>query len=538
MRFKLFLLTTPIVFSICQSSFSQVTLPGTFDFEYYRLLLSKNDFEKEPIASFPSIITDHSPDSSLTFNPWGSYAIFPATSPKKFNLISPTIGTIYNTGMGRSYNDGSMWNGKGGNAYFKAGFYGQIKVSKKSYLSYTFSPVVFYSQNKYTPIPDQEFDKSPYSYPFLERLDYVERYGNSGFASVNAGQSEVKYVYGQFAAGATSQNYSWGPAVFNPILMSQQAAGFPQVNLGTNAPVDIKIGRLEGKVIWGVLAESDYYDDDPNNNRRYITGFTGGYRPSFIKGLNIGLHRIMYREWEGMDVKDAFSAFLNTSPVYDEQLGEYVTNDVYDQMASISIRWNRPELGLEMYTEYARNDFPGNLKEFLRNPDRSRAITIGVSEAFEINNGSTIKLLYENTTLSANQLQMFNVFSSPTYYVHNILKHGYTHDGQYIGAGIGAGSNTHIMQAQYFNQNGMFGVSAQRIRFNDDYILRQYAGALTYPSEFELAYTATVQRFLNNFSIAGQATYSTRYQWFFGEQGSLRNFQFQLSARYFIISKS
>ena len=458
----------------------------------------------------------------------------PAAKSSKFSVVDPTFGTLYNSTVSRSYNDGPIWNGKGLNSWFTTGVMGKLRTGENSYFSYTFSPIVHYSQNAAFDIPQQLFDKSQYSYPFYERLDQVERYGNASIFKVDPGQSEVKYVYRNVAAGFTTQNEVWGPALFNPILMSQQAAGIPRFNIGFNRPIDTKIGRLEGKAFWGVLRESDYYDSNPNNNRRYITGFTGGYEPSFVKGLNLGLHRVMYRLWErnALGVKDVFATFVHTSPDYNTPLNGIVTNDEYDQMASVTIRWNRPELGLEIYAEYARNDFPGGFKEFGRNPDRSAAFILGFSEAFELNNGNTLKLVYENTDLSANQLQIVSIFSSPTYYVHYSIAHGYTQNGQIIGAGIGAGSNTHVVQAQYFMPGSMFSLTAQSIRFNDDYILREYAGALKYPSEFEFAYSAKYYRLFDRFTIEGQLQYAKHYNRYFVNGTKDRNFQALLNLRY------
>ncbi|MEQ8415992.1 MAG: capsule assembly Wzi family protein [Imperialibacter sp.] len=520
-----------ILFS--SSLFGQVLQPGTLDFEYHRLLLLKNDFDKEAIGTFPSIITDFAPDSSLSWNPWNNYLV-PSTSSDKFSVVDPTFGTLYNSTAPRSYNDGAVWNGKGLNSWFTTGVMGKLPTGENGYFSYTLSPIVHYSQNAAIDIPQPIYNKSQYSYPFYERLDQVERYGDESLFKIDPGQSEVKYVYRGVAAGFTTQNEVWGPATFNPILMSQQAAGIPRFNLGFNRPIDTKIGRLEGKAFWGMLKESDYYDSNPNNNYRYITGFTGGYAPSFVKGLNLGLHRVMYRLWErsSMGAKDVFAAFAHTSRQYDTPLNGIITNDEYDQMASATIRWNRPELGLEIYTEYARNDFPGNFKEFGRNPDRSSAFVLGITEAFELSNGNTIKLHYENTKLSANQLQIVSIFSSPTYYVHYSIAHGYTQNGQIIGAGIGPGSNTNVLQAQYFTPKSMFGLTAQAIRFNDDYILREYAGALKYPSEFEFAYSAKYYRLFDQFTVEAQLQYAKHYHRYFVDGISDRNFQALLNLRY------
>ena len=512
----------------------QVLLPGTFDFEYYKLLLSKNEFKNEPISYFPSIITDYAPDSTLAWNIWSKHKKYDQKAGA-LQIVAPTVGFVYNSKMPRSYNDGAVWTGKGANSWVSTGVYGKIKTGDRSFFSYTFAPVAYFAQNAYFTIPDTDVEKSNFSYPFYQKLDFVERYGNESFMKVHPGQSEIKYVYRGLTAGFSTQNVVWGPAIFNPILMSQQAPGIPHFNLGFNTPINTRIGRLDGKVFWGALQESAYYDGDPGNNRRYITGFTGGYAPSFIKGLNVGLHRVMYRRWnDSLAFKDVFAALFNTSSTYNTPLNGVLTNDVYDQMASLSVRWNRPELGLEIYVEYARNDFAGTLTEFLRNPDRSRAITIAASEAFELNNGKTVKLLYENTTLSANQLQIYNIFASPTYYVHGFLDHGYTHDGQIVGAGIGPGSNTHIVQAQYFTSNSMLSLSAQRIRFNDDYILREFAGALKYPSEFEMAYSIRYKRLFQRLELEAQLLYSYRYEWYFIPYNNHANLSPSFNVRYLI----
>ena len=395
---------------------------------------------------------------------------------------------------------------------------------------------MFFAENKDYVIPDTKFNKSPYSYPFYERLDLVERFGDQPFAQFAMGQSEIKYVYGVFSLGFGTQNFNWGPSHFNPILLSNQAAGFPHFDFGLNKPINIKIGQIDGKIIWGRLTESDYYDTNRENNYRYITGIIGGYRPSFVKGLNIGIQRIMYRSWQQgeLAVKDVFSTFLNTSSHYDTSFGSVITNDKYDQIASFTLRWNLAELGFEIWGEYARNDFAGGIMDFLRYPDRSSALTLGASESYELKNDATIFLLFESTRLSANQLQINNTFSSPTYYVHNILDHGYTQKGQLLGAGIGPGSNTHVFQVQYLNEKHLIGFTAQRIRFYDDYILNQNVGSLTYPWEFEIFVAGDYKRTFKQFSIDLELAYAHHYHRYFNYEDNLGNLIISCSLRYFL----
>ena len=70
---------------------------------------------------------------------------------------------------------------------------------------------------------------------------------------------------------------------------------------------------MELQGFWGRLAESDYFDEDPSNDRRYFTGLVAAYRPSFADGLTLSLHRVLYREWQDGDLVlgDVFAAFTN-----------------------------------------------------------------------------------------------------------------------------------------------------------------------------------------------------------------------------------
>src|SRR5699024_10219580 len=109
---------------------------------------------------------------------------------------------------------------------------------------------------------------SPYNYP--ERptgIDWPQRFGDNSVRSNELGQSYVRFDAYGLAAGVSTENLWWGPAQRYPILMSNTAPGFPHIFAGTGRPLDIYIGKLELEAIWGRLSESDYFDNDPDNDR-------------------------------------------------------------------------------------------------------------------------------------------------------------------------------------------------------------------------------------------------------------------------------
>lgn len=514
---------------------SQFTIrPGTTDFDYYRLLLLKNP----DLNTGLNVVNFSQPihDDSASWNIWERSL----SKTQKFNLINPNLSLVYNTKLNRSVNDGAVWSGKGLNSSFSFGAKGEIPISKKVTLKYTFLPIVCFAQNQSFYIPEFTTAKSEYSYPFATRLDWVERYGDKSLTKFDMGQTDISLSYSKLGVGFSTQNMFWGPGYRNPVLVSQNAGGFPHIYIGSIEPFDTKIGKIEFRNYWGALKESDYFDDNEDNNRRYITGMTFAYQPSFVKGLTLGANRILYRSWEEKELRlqDAFTSILNFDKTRDEDLGNGIlTNDLYDQMASVNLSWRFHEVGFEMYTEYALNDFPGDFIAFMRQPDRTAGLVFGFAKLFDLTKNRTLRILYESTKLGANQTsQMLPNFSShPTYYIHNIVAQGYTQDGQIIGASIGPASNTHTIQANIYNPKGMIGLEVQRSRFHDDFALRYFnANGLDYIAQYEFNAGIYFSRRIDDFFLETQLHFVDRLNWLYEGDAHIAHFTLGLNLRYLL----
>ena len=503
--------------------------PESQEYDYVRMLALKNADMVQPLSFFPSVGLDYEL-GELGWDIWGL-----SKAPSRFSIISPRVGFVHNSKLNRSNNNGPLWTGKGMNLYTSFGVQGRLTLGRESSISYSIQPMLYYAENQDFIIPSHIINKSDYSYPYAWSLDWVQRFGNRSFTDFQLGQSEVKLSHKFIAVALSTQNMTWGPSYQNQILMSRNAGGFPHLRVGTKTPLKTVIGQMELQGFWGRLAESDYFDEDISNDRRYFTGLVAAYRPSFAEGLTLSLHRVLYREWQDGDLVlgDVFAAFTNFSPKRDTDIGGgRITNDFYEQYASVAMTWKFPEVGFETYVEYAKNDYPASFQEFLRQPDRQRAYTLGFLKIFDISNDKLMRLLIESTSLSENQTVLTNHNSRNTFYIHGLVKQGYTHKGQIIGASIGPGSNSNYISMDFYSNYGSIGAYFQRTRYNDDYTFRTFVGDREYIAEFDVNFGVKGVKHLDKISLTADLSFTYLNNWYFDPVLSTWNFSPSLQLKY------
>ncbi|WP_421872932.1 hypothetical protein [Marinoscillum sp.] len=393
-----------------------------------------------------------------------------------FELLNPQARISFNNTYPRGFNDGPVWKGKGFTTEAHFGFTGKIKA-----LSYTFYPVVYYSQNRgalRTPVNPR--GNYPYGYQFQVGggIDFVQRYGSDPFTKFHLGQSEVRLQFGKFISAVSTQNYSVGPSVFNPIILSRQGEGFPHLRLGTE-PLDLQIkdiefGRLEANFIVGYLRESDYFDDDSDNDNSYFNALFLAYTPPFLKNLTLGFNKSLYKQTNRFSSQDLVSVI--------HVLDTVGPNDQFDQLASATAEWRFPDHGFRAYAEFAYNDFGGAYKWI--EPEHSRAYTIGFEKESKFKNGHSLNVIYEHTNLSRNHTYLWR--ATPPFYIHSVNRQGYTNRGQLLGAGIGPGSNSDIVLFRYQLSRHNIGLSGQRIEYNKDYFVTNIADRRSHNIEYSL----------------------------------------------------
>ena len=178
-------------------------------------------------------------------------------TPRTFTIVFPDFTLVSNSTLPFGQNDGALWAGKGANLRALAGF----TISAGPLRAVVIPELAYSSNNRLNINPaDPRFVKavpagrSVYSNPsnvFPYSIDMPWRFGGEGFTKIYPGQSSVSVTAGPIEAGAATENEWWGPAIVNPIVMGDNAPGFPHGFIRTSHPVNTIVGRLDARWIIG-----------------------------------------------------------------------------------------------------------------------------------------------------------------------------------------------------------------------------------------------------------------------------------------------
>jgi hypothetical protein len=397
-------------------------------------------------------------------NSWG-HAPDHTTLPGglELELLPAAWSSHFNSAYPRDRNNGVLWAGRGLSTELRGGI-----ALRWGPLSAALAPALLYQQNRSFEIATGTAhpDFSPYIYQgHPQRIDWPQRFGDSSFGGVDLGQSYLRVDAYHFALGISNENLWWGPALRNPLLMSNTAPGFPHLFLGTSGPVDLWIGRFEGQAIWGRLSESDYFDNDPDNDRRLLAGLVVNFEPRWIRGLFLGAARSYLREIPVGGLPRSTWLIGPYQEVRDNPLGRG-HSEADNQLFSVFARWVPPRAGFEAYIEYARDDHWADLEELIAVPDASRAFTMGFQKVLPRRDESWLRIAAEVTQIA----DPLPTIRRPLFvvYTHGQLRQGYTHNGRLLGAAIGPNANSQFLGVDLFTATGRRGAFVERVRYNVD----------------------------------------------------------------------
>lgn len=389
-------------------------------------------------------------------HPWaGRYDLQPDTSGGfRLEMIRPRGQLIYNSAFPQGANDGPIWAGRGLTTAVQAGF-----SARYGALSLTVAPVVFRAENA-------AFELAPTGYDGLrsygdsrmpDHIDLPQRFGDAGFTRVDPGQSTLRLDLPVVAAGISTANQHWGPASEHPILLGNNAPGYLHGFLGTSAPLDVWIGRVHGRMVWGRLEQSDYSPVESAESRRFMSGVVGVFTPRGVPGLEIGAARFFHEEWpeEGISFDDFLKPIegiwkgnLGDSNVLPEDSKSNRDN----QLASAFFRWVFPRSGAEVYGEFGREDHSWDLRDFLLEPDHSGGYMLGLRKRWGRSEREFVALRGELLNLQVSHIA--RVRNQWPFYVHGWTRQGHTHRGQILGSAAGYGGAASILAADYYHTRG------------------------------------------------------------------------------------
>jgi hypothetical protein len=505
----------------------------------------------DPLEDYARVVSllDSAPHVSFSIRPlsdtaWGTVLWDPFhlwgpmvddTTPGSLNFTPWSIRTTANTAYPSGQNDGILWGGKGINTIVGIG-----ATWRRGHFEATLAPEFTFSSNAEFPLaPVTDTGRSDYAYPWHrfanggQGIDAPQRMGPDAFSTFSWGKSSVRLRSGGWALGVSTEEQWWGPALRNPLLMSNTARGFAHASLGTLRPVEIPWFKLETNWIWGQLRNSGWSDSIPTDQTRYVTGLIMSLQPNIVPGVSFGGSRLFYMNTPpgGIEASDLFLVFQGLTKASQASDSNPGGDDLRDQYISVFLRVAPPASGFEAYLEFGRNDHSWDMRDFWLEPGHSTASTIGMQKVFPLVDGRIFRLAAEWTDLEKDLTQL--VRATPTWYVHHIVRDGWTQEGQYLGAGIGPGSISFAMWGDMFAKWGRAGLLLQRVAYDNDALYHDYAGDPYDRERHQVEFTAQASGmvFWRGLEIEGALGWQNYLNRNFEPYNDVSNWHFELGVR-------
>ena len=420
------------------------------------------------VASYPWSLRAFSPgelDRMLppdTTHPWlKRYDLARRGEPPFLEPVRPGLTVFGNTAFPYGSNDGAIWAGRGLTAAVEAGV-----ALRRGPLSVTLAPIAFWAQNAaFRLMPNGEERRLVYAdgvHPAA--IDLPQRFGARPYAVLDPGQSTARLDAGGVAVGVSTGNQYWGPAREYPIMLGNNAAGFPHLFLGTSRPVDLWILRVHGRVVWGRLSQSDYSIETAGGGVRFGTGLVLVLTSRWVPGLEIGASRFAHLAWPGSSL--SLRHFL--IPVTSQRTEHLQETTRDNQLGSLFFRWVHPRSGVEVYAESGREDYWLDLRDLVLEPDHIGGYMVGFAKVLA--DGSSLRVLRAEV-----QNLQFSVLAQgrgwTPFYVHSsTVRQGHTQRGQILGSSAGFGGAGAIIALDTYHPGGRWTLSWSRV-------LRRQGGA-------------------------------------------------------------
>lgn len=398
--------------------------------------------------------------------------------------IRPRSETTYNSAFPYGSNDGPVWAGRGLTSAAQLGF-----AARYGALSLSVAPLWFRAQNESFALPPNgHSDRLRFAdglWPTF--IDLPRRFGDRPYARLDPGQSTLRVDLPLVAAGVSTANQWWGPATRHPLVLGNNAAGFPHGFIGSSRPVNVGIGRAHGRLVWGSLSQSAYspIPADSAGSRRLMSGAVVTFTPRGMKGLEIGGTRFFHEAWpaEGLtlgDLSAPFDALLKAYLADRDTASSDKKSDANNQIASVFFRWVFAGSGAEVYGEFAKEDHNWNFRDFVLEPDHASAYTLGIRKVWPRSESGMVALRGE--VMNAEPSHLLRVRLASPFYRHTLTRQGHTNRGQALGSAAAYGGAGSSLALDYFGRRGGWTaewtrtVQANGVRELDRNILPEAAG--------------------------------------------------------------
>ena len=296
-----------------------------------------------------------------------------------------------------------------------------------------------------------------YYYNWLNRIDQPESFSAMPSYKIRSGQSRLQFMLKGLAIAVSTENRWWGPGRYNALTLTNNAPGFLHYTFHTDKPLKTPVGTWEWQLVWGGrLTNSNELPPDYNrtydNRRLYVpketasrrfSGAVVTWQPRWTKGLFLGVDmaRIAYAEKKAL------------RPA---------------KMGSLFARLSMPQERAELYFQYGRSDKFASPINLLQDTI-PRGYLAGLRKLFPINAkaSSFLQVGIEITQLQAPNTSLIR--QARSWYTDDVIRHGFTNEGQVLGAPIGPGSNAQRLDISWVKNKARIGVEVERWLHNADF---------------------------------------------------------------------
>jgi hypothetical protein len=229
--------------------------PNTEDETYLRYLQAS-----DVVRRYPWSLRGFSPAESMRLaaitgrHPWSRSA--PFTSEQRRVRMLPLMAMVRgNSAFPYGSNDGPVWAGRGLTVSATVG----VAMSAGPF-SLVLAPTAFVTQNGSFEILDnrQTGDRQFADGRRPNVVDRPQRFGVDPYGRFDPGNSTLRAELAGVTAGISTATMGWGPSQLYPFVLGTNAPGFLHGFLGTARPVNVLIGSVHGRVIWGRLEQTEY----------------------------------------------------------------------------------------------------------------------------------------------------------------------------------------------------------------------------------------------------------------------------------------
>jgi hypothetical protein len=322
--------------------------------------------------------------------------------------------------------------------------------------------VIYYAQNSAFELAETGYSgRLKFAHPIIpENIDLPQRFGDAPVAHIDPGQSTLRLDLRGVALGVSTANQQWGPAVGNPLVLGNNAPGFLHAFLGTALPVNIGIGSIHGRLLWGKLDQSNYSPVEGFKSRRFMSGLVAVFTPRGLTGLEVGGGRFFHRSWpqNGLGAADFLMPFES---FYRYQEATTQEPDTVNQLASVFARWAMLRSGFEIYGEFAKEDRNVDFRDFVLEPEHNSAYLVGFQKSWGVSPARLLALRGE--LLNAQVSHVARTRDQNASYQHWSVRQGHTHRGQLLGSAWGYGGAAAVLAADYFHSRGRWTVEWSRL---------------------------------------------------------------------------